>query len=445
MKHFYLLLLCPQLLFTQWVQINTVPPNIVLASVSVPAADIVWLAGGPSNGTPVVWKSTNGGVNFTSAVGSGLLLDLFAIWAFDETNAFTGDGGGPNGIGGNAHVYRTTDGGTTWSVVLTTGGTAGFINGIIFSKANPQQGFVQSDPPAGPGNNYFIRVTSNGGSSWDSVICPGVTGQISQWNSVIFIDSTFFGFCLLTVPSVRLTSDGGANWNNYPTGFASGSITGLGFHNDKQTGVAASNNSLPSVSRTTNGGVNWSTFNSGTNITGYGVVRWVWGTNVFYAAGFTGPQGSVMRSTDGGVTWAALTIPAYGNQILNMDFVKDTNNVIWGYACTQNGRVFKLEDHVLIGINPNNNTVPVEYVLEQNYPNPFNPVTVINYSVPKSAFVTIKIHDLLGREVKTLVSKQHQTGNYTETFDGSSLSSGIYYYSMSAGDYKKTRKMIILK
>jgi hypothetical protein len=128
-----------------------------------------------------------------------------------------------------------------------------------------------------------------------------------------------------------------------------------------------------------------------------------------------------------------------------MDFVKDTNNVIWGYACTQNGRVFKLEDHVLIGINPNNTTVPVEFVLEQNYPNPFNPLTVINYSVPKSAFVTIKIYDLLGREVKTLVNHQHKKGNYTETFDGSLLASGIYYYTMTADEFSQTKKMVLVK
>src|SRR4030095_1942675 len=194
MKHFYLLLLCPQLLFPQWIQINTVPPDIVLASISVVSPNVVWLAGGPSNGTPVVWKSANGGVNFASAVGTGRQLDLFGIWSFDETNAFAVDGGAPNGTGGNAHVYRTTNGGVNWTIVLSTGGSNGFFNGVVFSKANPQLGIVHSDSPL-PTQNYFIRRTTNGGSSWDSIGCPVVGNQTGRWNSVIFIDEMFFGFC----------------------------------------------------------------------------------------------------------------------------------------------------------------------------------------------------------------------------------------------------------
>ena len=100
---------------------------------------------------------------------------------------------------------------------------------------------------------------------------------------------------------------------------------------------------------------------------------------------------------------------------------------------------------VPVSVNGQNTEIPREFSLLQNYPNPFNPSTVINYSVPKNSFVTIKIYDLLGREVKTLVSSEHIAGNYTETFDGSAFASGIYYYTMMANGYIETRKMIILK
>jgi hypothetical protein len=107
---------------------------------------------------------------------------------------------------------------------------------------------------------------------------------------------------------------------------------------------------------------------------------------------------------------------------------------------------------VTVSVNGQNTETPREFSLKQNYPNPFNPSTVINYSVPKSAFVTIKIYDLTGREVKTLVSSQHQTGNYTESFVASGMASGIYYYTMTADDpsadgqiYIETRKMILVK
>jgi len=83
--------------------------------------------------------------------------------------------------------------------------------------------------------------------------------------------------------------------------------------------------------------------------------------------------------------------------------------------------------------------------LFQNYPNPFNPETKINYNVSKSGFVTIKVYDLLGREVTTLVNENKPAGNYSIKFDGSKLVSGIYFYRMKAGDFVQTKKLILLK
>ena len=85
------------------------------------------------------------------------------------------------------------------------------------------------------------------------------------------------------------------------------------------------------------------------------------------------------------------------------------------------------------------------YRLYQNFPNPFNPVTTIKYTIPKSNFVNIKLYDILGREIKTLVAREEAAGNYEIKFDGSDLSSGIYFYTMSVENYISTRKMIILK
>ncbi len=85
------------------------------------------------------------------------------------------------------------------------------------------------------------------------------------------------------------------------------------------------------------------------------------------------------------------------------------------------------------------------YMLEQNYPNPFNPGTVINYSVPADKKVTIKIFDLLGREVKVLVDGNKAAGNYKIYFDGTDLAAGVYYCRMNAGDFNSIRKMILLK
>ena len=84
-------------------------------------------------------------------------------------------------------------------------------------------------------------------------------------------------------------------------------------------------------------------------------------------------------------------------------------------------------------------------MLYQNYPNPFNPTTKIEYSIPKTSFVTLKVYDILGREVVMLVNEEKSVGNYKAEFNGSNLSSGIYFYKLQAGDYTSVKKMVLLK
>ena len=86
-----------------------------------------------------------------------------------------------------------------------------------------------------------------------------------------------------------------------------------------------------------------------------------------------------------------------------------------------------------------------KYKLFQNYPNPFNPFTTINYQVPNDGYTSIKIYDAVGKEVATLVNEYKSTGRYSVIFDGTGLSSGIYFYSITAGDFKDTKKLILLK
>jgi hypothetical protein len=89
--------------------------------------------------------------------------------------------------------------------------------------------------------------------------------------------------------------------------------------------------------------------------------------------------------------------------------------------------------------------IPANYKLFQNYPNPFNPTTTINFSVPKPGFVKIKVYDLLGREVSTLVNEDKPAGNYRVQFNAGKLGSGIYFYRMEAGAYSQTKKLLLLK
>jgi hypothetical protein len=89
--------------------------------------------------------------------------------------------------------------------------------------------------------------------------------------------------------------------------------------------------------------------------------------------------------------------------------------------------------------------VPTVYSLGQNYPNPFNPVSTITFSIPKNEFVSVKVYNLLGQEVETLVNGMQSAGTYTVRFDGSHLGSGVYFYRLQAGPYAETKKMLLVK
>ncbi|VAX27407.1 hypothetical protein MNBD_IGNAVI01-69 [hydrothermal vent metagenome] len=92
-----------------------------------------------------------------------------------------------------------------------------------------------------------------------------------------------------------------------------------------------------------------------------------------------------------------------------------------------------------------NVVTPKVFALSQNYPNPFNPTTIIQYSIPTNNFVTLKVYDVLGREVKTLVSKEQSAGVYNVEFNASSLTSGVYFYRIEAGSFVSVRKLMLLK
>lgn len=92
-----------------------------------------------------------------------------------------------------------------------------------------------------------------------------------------------------------------------------------------------------------------------------------------------------------------------------------------------------------------NINIPDEYSLSQNFPNPFNPSTKLEFGISNLGFVSLKVYDVLGNEVKTLINENKPAGRYTVTFDGSNLSSGIYFYKLESGSFIETKRMILLK
>jgi aminopeptidase N len=99
---------------------------------------------------------------------------------------------------------------------------------------------------------------------------------------------------------------------------------------------------------------------------------------------------------------------------------------------------------IIQGVNTNNE-LPFVYALHQNYPNPFNPVTYIKFDIPKKSFVTLKIYNVIGELVTDLINETREPGKYEVVFDGTSLSSGVYYYEIKAGDFTDVKKMLMIK
>ena len=95
-------------------------------------------------------------------------------------------------------------------------------------------------------------------------------------------------------------------------------------------------------------------------------------------------------------------------------------------------------------ISSNENTLNDLY-LYQNYPNPFNPVTNLEFGISKLEFVILKVYDISGNEIATLINEKKYPGNYKVVFDGSNLSSGIYYYKLTSGNHSETKRMLLLK
>ncbi|MBK9097227.1 MAG: T9SS type A sorting domain-containing protein [bacterium] len=152
----------------------------------------------------------------------------------------------------------------------------------------------------------------------------------------------------------------------------------------------------------------------------------------------------VQYSSDKGITWIPVDNSGLNNWVNEMAI--NQNNRI--YLATTSGVYFGEGDSIVVSVE---NTEPAKtFFLSQNYPNPFNPVTKIKYSIPQDVRgekqeVMLKIYDVLGREIATLVNEEKPAGEYEVEFDGSALPSGIYFYRLKAGAFSETRKMVLLK
>ncbi|HLT24544.1 MAG TPA: T9SS type A sorting domain-containing protein [Ignavibacteria bacterium] len=377
-------------------------------SVSAVSDDVVWAcaAGG------VVLRTTNGGMDWTSVGAAPVSGDLYNIFGVDESIALV-TGSGTTGT----NVWRTTNGGATWSNVLTQPG--GFFNVIEINAVGG--GFIQGDPVGG---RWSLWRTLDFGATWDSTLMYlPQAGAEAGWNNSLHVNGLNYWFGTNN-SKIYYSANAGLSWtaqnspqlNTYTVWF-----------NTPLNGVSGGTAGIV----TSNGGTNWTT----TTIGGTGNISGAagYGTNLWVVQG-TG----IYRTTNNSTSWAS-DFTATG--ALQDIAISRTGTRLWAVGTT--GLIYTNDG--VVSVNNISSNVPDRYSLSQNYPNPFNPSTKINFDIVRAGFVSVKVYNSLGQQVADLVNQDMTPGSYQADFDASALTSGIYFYTIKAGDFVETKKMVLMK
>jgi hypothetical protein len=400
---------------------QTTPVAGTLASVSAPTDNAVWAAGYTSStsGPPLVVRTTNGGT-WTNALGTGIgaAVPLFNIWGIDENTALV-----TGSTSAATFVYKTTNGGANWTQVFTQ--TGGFMDGIVMKDAN--NGVMYGDPVGG---RWSLWKTTNGGTNWDSTgMFLAQAGSEAGWNNSMAVvgNNLWFG---TNNTKIYYSSNFGTNWVAQPTTGEVGANGTVVWFNSATNGMMGGATLLT----TTNAGTNW-VANAGTGTGNYVGITGI-GSNWWTVRG----TAIVGTSTNNGANWStAYTTPA--GTFVHITTSRTGSGLL--YATKSNGQVSKYG--VTTGINPIGGQIADNYSLSQNYPNPFNPSTNISFAIPQNGFVSLKVYNMLGKEVATLVNGNLNAGAHNYNFNASNLASGMYFYKLEAGNFTETKKMILVK
>ncbi len=412
---------------------------------------------GVNNRIAVTENSGDTWTTITEKNGDGSASDrLLAIKFVNTSTGFV--------AGWNRYFKKTTDAGNTWTYYET--GMTGHLNGLDFTDENT--GYITG----GNSSQAFVRKTTNGGINFTQIFW--FTDYMGR--DVKFINQNTG--CVTGLDSCFRTSNAGVSWTrvNFPDNVR---INAFEFINNN-TGFATGRlyfSATNKIYKTTDAGISWqAVYTTTENLykikmidanTGY-----IGGSKLFKTVnsgnswsqmqdipqspyiygveflneqtGFVSGSGFLYKTTNGGTTWGVNSSLPTTNTINSIKFFDNNTGILIG----DDGMILKTTNgggYYLTEIVPINNSVPDEFILKQNYPNPFNPVTNINFSLPKEGFVSIKVYDVTGRMVKTLVNEVIETGNYTVTFDGSQFASGIYFYRLETNNFMETKRMMLVK
>jgi len=381
-----------------------------------------------------VWNLQNSGVNnyITSIFFTDNNTGYAMSWNFDKTPPYFY----------GTFILSTTNSGNTWSKYLFRD-TNVFLNSIYFTDS-------QNGCMAGTGGKLYY--TSNGGTEWlaSSIDSALVTGFPIE--KIKFSDSNTgyaAGGAFDIAGMIWKTTNAGRNWKSSIVGPEPLNDIYI-FNSDNIITVGGDYEYGASSVTTSNGGLNWNYREFGV----FGISRAIDFRTQNEGWIPLGITDSFLVTTNSGINWN-LTGTPQGSKIFGIIFT-DTNK---GWAVGDDGIILKYNSNI-VSVTNSDISIPERFSLSQNYPNPFNPTTKINYKLPASRqggqitnYVSLKIYDVLGNEVITLVNQKQNVGSYVVEFDGSNLPSGIYFVKLFTysgvtdvnPQYSISRKMLLLK
>ncbi len=314
--------------------------------------------------------------------------------------------GGEPYITNKGGIYKSGDLGHTWSFI-------GLPNKSIFCIA-----FKDSYLFAGSLSDGIFR-TSNDGNTWVQIN----QGMPLYWvkSLAVYGNTVYAG----TQSGLYKSDNDGINWS--PAGFNNVAVNALTINNGKLFAGTGTGVYLFEASG------NWSQVGQ--------ITQDILMLNSFHSTLIAGGTNFLSKSTDNGTTWISIL-----DNLPNTNFVDFTVNNDFAYVATATeGLQRRPISQVITDIGDDVSTTPSVFDLKQNYPNPFNPSTMISYTVQKAGKITLKVYDLLGNEVATLLNEYKSPGNYELRFYAGNLPSGTYFYRISGPEGSKTMKLQLVK
>jgi len=401
-----------------------------------------------------------------------------------------GTGGGSGGSGGGSdweYVGNYGAGQIIWSLTYDDNGDmySGTWGGIIYKSTNGiDWTVINSDMHVGfiwalkAYNGYVFAATEQGvyrydGSTWTltNMQSKDVRTMVVDGDGYLYAGTWGFG--------VFKSTDDGDSWTEVNTG--------LGYMLAIQAMTVTSDSHLfvgsvgGGVSMSINGGTSWSKLNVGYDFIWalasssdkvfagtYGDGLYIsdddgatWTKSANLGASFiysitvdqdgkiyvSSWEAGVFVSEDDGQTWTSMGMIGFGvsSLIVSQSTSNATIPVGTIFAGTSDGNLYMNNTNGVTDIGDTKEVIPTTFALEQNYPNPFNPTTIINYSIPVAGNYQLKVYNIIGEEVVTLLNNNVNAGNYSINFDASRLSSGVYLYRLIGNNVNLVKKMVLLK